>query len=148
MSAIRRRSILTLALLPILSPSAAVAQQRDDEAAIRALIADHYVAAVFETRDPASVRQAFHPLFRLYAIDDGQLLAVTLDEWLAHLELDGVHSGSDARHDVVLIDITDDAATARTELYVDGEHEYTDYFLLYRLPGEGWRVVAKVFASH
>jgi hypothetical protein len=119
-----------------------------DEAAIRALITEHYVTAVFRSRDEAAVRRGFHPAFTLYVLDDGELIVASLDMWLERLGLDGVPTVSQVRHDVVYIDVTGDAAILRAELYVDAAHEYTDYFALYRFPGERWQIVSKIFQSH
>jgi len=119
----------------------------DDASAIRRLIEDHYVSAVFALRDEAAVRRGFHADFQLFVRSDDGLLVVPLDAWLARLELDGIPSAGAIRHEVAFIDVTGDAALARTELFVDGEHEYTDYFALYRMH-DGWRIVAKTFQSH
>ncbi|HUF50579.1 MAG TPA: nuclear transport factor 2 family protein [Longimicrobiales bacterium] len=119
-----------------------------DEAAIRALVAEHYVTAVFRSRDEASVRRGFHPAFTLYVLDDGELIVAPLDMWLERLALDGVPATSQVRHDIVFIDVTGDAAILRAELHVDDVHEYTDYFSLYRFPGERWQIVSKIFQSH
>jgi hypothetical protein len=125
----------------------ATASAAGDEAAIRGLVAEHYVTAVFRTRDEGSVRRGFHPEFQLYVLDDGQLIVAPLEMWLDRLGLDGVTSGSDVRHEVVFVDVEGDAAVLRTELFVDGEHEYTDYFSLYRF-SSGWRIVTKIFQSY
>jgi len=105
------------------------------------------VSAVFARRDEAAVRRGFHADFQLFVRSDDGLLVVPLDAWLARLELDGIPSAGAIRHEVAFIDVTGDAALARTELFVDGEHEYTDYFALYRMH-DGWRIVAKTFQSH
>ncbi|HUF11515.1 MAG TPA: nuclear transport factor 2 family protein [Longimicrobiales bacterium] len=139
---------LILAALPFVQACAAGPSPEADNAAIQALIAEHYVDAVFSSRDEASVRSAFHPGFQLFALDDGTLLMVSLDAWMDHLELDGVPDTTEVRHEVVFVDVSGDAAVARTELFVGGEHVYTDYFSLYRVPGSGWQVVSKIFQSH
>lgn len=117
----------------------------NDVAAIRRLIADHYVTAVFVTRDEAAVRGGFHPRFHLFVLDADSVIVAPLDMWLGRLKLDGVGSGKTMRHDVALIDVAGDAAVVRTELFEDGRHIYTDYFSLYRFPSEGWRIVTKIF---
>lgn len=137
-----------LALSTLAAP--AVAQQQaspvdtGDVAAIRSLIADHYVNAVFVTRDERSVRQAFHPRFHLLVFDNDSVIVAPLDFWLDRLKLDGKPSARTYRHDVVFIDVAGDAAVARTELFEDGRHIYTDYFGLYRF-SSGWRIVTKTF---
>lgn len=46
----------------------------------------------------------------------------------------------------VRVDITG-TAVVKLQLFINGEHEYTDYFGLYRF-SDGWRIVTKVFQSH
>jgi hypothetical protein len=128
-------------------PRAATATTAD-EAAILQVISEHYVAAVFQNRDAASVRRGFHPDFHLFVLDDGEIIVAPLELWLERLGLDGQPSTSRIGHEVVFVDVTGDAAVLRTELFVDGEHVYTDYFSLYRFPSDGWRIVTKIFQSH
>lgn len=115
-----------------------------DLTAIRALIADHYVTGVFVTRDEAAVRNAFHPRFHLFVLDRDTIIVAPLDMWLGRLRLDGVRGTKAMRHEVAFIDVAGNAAVARTELYEDGQHIYTDYFSLYRFQS-GWRIVTKIF---
>ena len=122
--------------------------QGQDQAAIRELIAEHYVKAVFVSREEAAVRRAFHPSFHLFVLDDGEIIIAPLQMWLDRLKLDGVPSSSAVRHDVGFVDVSGDAAAVRTELYVNGQHVYTDYFSLYRFPTAGWQIVTKIFQSH
>jgi Putative lumazine-binding len=51
------------------------------------------------------------------------------------------------RHEFTSVDVTDDAAVARVEIYRDGTHAFTDYLSLYRFP-DGWRIVSKIFQAH
>ena len=120
-----------LAQTPV-PPSPAAAAPTADQAAIRALIADHYVTGVFVTRDEAAVRNAFHPRFHLFVLDSDTIIVAPLDMWLGRLSLDGVRGTKAMRHEVAFIDVAGNAAVARTELYEDGQHIYTDYFSLYR----------------
>lgn len=116
-----------------------------DEAAIRRVIADYYVNAVFVTRDAAAVRTGFHPRFSLFVLDGDSVIVAPLDLWLDRLALDGVRSNKAYHHEVAFVDVAGDAAVVRTELFEDGQHIYTDYFNLYRFPSEGWRIVTKIF---
>jgi len=130
-----------MAQAPVPPPTAAPTA---DQAAIRALIADHYVTGVFVTRDEGAVRNAFHPRFHLFVLDSDTIIVAPLDMWLGRLGLDGVRSTKAMRHEVAFIDVAGNAAVARTELYEDGQHIYTDYFSLYRFPS-GWSIVTKIF---
>ena len=50
-------------------------------------------------------------------------------------------------HNCALIDVTENAAVAKIEVYKDGKHVYTDYMSLYKFE-EGWKIVNKIFATH
>lgn len=140
-----RLALLVLALGLIVTPAAT--QTSSDPAAVRELIRDAYVNGVFVSRDEAAVRRGFHPDFVLSVLDDGELIVVTLDEWLARLELDGRPSTDTARHVFEYVDITGDVASVKMQLHVNGQHVYTDHLSLYRFP-QGWRIVNKVFQDH
>lgn len=118
-----------------------------DERAIRDVIETSYVTAVFVSHDAPAVRAGFHPDFVLWVQDDGELLAVSLDAWLEHLELDGRPSGDTVEHAFKRVDVTGDAAVVKLQLYINGEHEYTDYFALYRF-ADGWKIVTKLFQDY
>lgn len=143
-----RRWLVPLVLVLVLSPLPIRAQEAaSDDRAIRQVIENAYVRGVFVARDPAVVRGGFHPDFVLSVLDDEEILVVTLDQWLDHLELDGEPGTETVEPDFERIDITGDTAVAKLQLWIDGEHVYTDYLGLYRT-ADGWRIVAKVFQSH
>lgn len=140
-----RTWLLVLGLL--LPPALAPAQADSADQAVRRVIESAYVTGVFVTRDTATVRRGFHPGFVLSVLDDGEVIVVTLDEWLDHLELDGRRSTDAVRHEFDYVDVTGNTATAKLRLYINGQQEYTDYLSLYRFP-DGWRIVNKVFQDH
>jgi hypothetical protein len=135
---------LTVALAPLsLYAQAPGAEDR----AVRRVIETAYVTGVFVTRDTAAVRAGFHPDFVLSVLQDDRVLVVSLDRWLGHLKLDGRRSTDTVEHRFERVDVTGNTATVKLQLFVNGEHEYTDYFGLYRF-SDGWKIVTKVFASH
>ena len=142
------RVSLLLSLLLVAFPPQTHAQEPDrEERAIRRLIVDAYVTAVFVTRDDQAVRHGFHPDFMLSVHDDDQVILVPLDMWLERLELDGRPSGNTVRHEFESVDVTAGTATVKLQLWIDDEHVYTDYFGLYRF-SDGWKIVNKIFAAH
>jgi hypothetical protein len=116
------------------------------EPAIRQVVEDAYVTAVFVTRDEQAVREGFHPDFQLSVYEEDRIVLVPLEFWLERLALDGQPSGSTVRHEFERVDVTDGAATVKLQLWIDGEHVYTDYLGLYRF-NDGWKIVNKIFAS-
>jgi hypothetical protein len=98
-------------------------------------------------RDEAVIRNGFHPDFIMSVNDGDGVILVPLDMWLERLELDGQPNPGLVEWQVDFIDVTGDAASAKLQIYEDGEHLYTDYFGLYKMP-DGWKIVNKSFHSH
>jgi hypothetical protein len=102
---------------------------------------------VWVQRDPDLVRSGFAPTFVMEVYWEGELSSRTLDEWLARMKLDKVPREVPGRGEITVLEITGEAAVARIDVFVGSEHEYTDYFGLYRTAG-GWKIVSKHFHSH
>lgn len=132
-----------LSLLPLTS----MARQHDDAAAIRMILVDSYVEGLHVYNNEAAVRRGFHPGFVMHVFDEGQIIQVSLEMWLEHLQLDGTQNPSPVEHRFDRIDVTGNTAVVKLQVYEDAEHLYTDYFGLYRFE-EGWRIVNKVFQEH
>lgn len=135
---------VVLAIAGLVSPTRA---QTPDELAVRRVIEDAYVTGVFISRDTAAVRRGFHPGFTLSVLQGDSLLVVSLDAWLARLDLDGQRSSNRVEHIIDRIDLARNTAHVTMRLFIDDRHVYTDFMGLYRFP-DGWRVVNKVFQGH
>jgi hypothetical protein len=118
-----------------------------DEAAIQDVLETAYVQGLHVLRDEAVIRNGFHPDFIMSVNDGDGVILVPLDMWLERLELDGQPNPGLVEWQVDFIDVTGDAASAKLQIYEDGEHLYTDYFGLYKMP-DGWKIVNKSFHSH
>ena len=129
-----------------LSPAWAQGPDRDARA-IRAVIESAYVEGVFIDRNPAAVRAGFHPAFVLSVYDADTIIVASLDMWLDRLQLNGERSSDSVRHVFESVDVTGGTAIVKLQLWINDEHIYTDYYSLYRFT-DGWKIVAKVFASH
>lgn len=147
----RRRVALLLAVATAhtVAPAEAqeVPQSRPAPAqaeAVRQVLVDAYVLGVHVDRDPEVVRRGFHPDFVMLVYDEGELVDVSLQAWLDHMDLDGVPTSDTIRHSFRSVDVTGNAALAIMEIHENGTHIYTDYFSLYRFP-DGWRIVGKTF---
>jgi len=118
-----------------------------DEAAIQEVLQTAYVQGLHVLRDEAAVRNGFHPGF-IMSVNDGEgVILVPLDMWLERLELDGQRNPKQVEGRFEFVDVTGEAASAKLQIYEDGEHLYTDYFGLYKMP-DGWKIVSKSFQSH
>jgi len=121
-----------------------------DRAAIETIVKAAYVDGVHAKGDPSLMRQGFHPDFRMLVLRGGVMTQVTLEEWIARLEMSERERKAPRpaiRHEFTSVDVTGDAAVARVEIYRDGTHAFTDYLSLYRFP-DGWRIVSKIFQAH
>jgi hypothetical protein len=136
------------ALFVLASATQASAQGASrDEEAIQEVLETAYVQGLHILRDEEVVRQGFHPDFIMTVHDGDGVILVPLDMWLERLELDGQPNPGHVEAQVEFIDVTGEAASAKLQIYEDGEHLYTDYFGLYKMP-DGWKIVNKSFQSH
>jgi len=134
-------------ILTIAGLATPIRAQTADELAVRRVIEEAYVAGVFVARDPAAVRRGFHPRFTLSVRQGDSLLVVSLDAWLARLQLDGRRSTDRVTPMIDRVDIAGSTAHVTMRLVINDRHVYTDFMGLYRFP-EGWRIVNKVFQGH
>lgn len=138
-----------LVILPSLALGCAAAETAVDgeRAAIEEVLVSAYVEGIHRQGDEAAVRAGFHPEFVMAVYDEGAILPVDLEMWIEHLDLDGEPNTDTIDYVLQGVDVTGNAATAKMDVFENGEHIYTDYFGLYRFP-EGWRIVNKLFYSH
>ncbi len=124
-----------------------LAQQGEDEVAVRELLVETYVEGIHVHRDPEAVRRGFHPDFIMHVYQDGQVIQAPLEMWLERLHLDGTRNPTPIDHRFDLIDITGNSAVVKMQIYEDSQHIYTDYFGLYKFE-DGWRIVNKIYYGH
>ncbi|MFO7768430.1 MAG: nuclear transport factor 2 family protein [bacterium] len=151
----RKLIVLGAILLGSWGLAAASGVQQAEEEAVRETVMTAYVDGIHNYRRVEDVREGFHPDFRMLMLREGTLGELAIGDWIAALERQNRQSGpvpGDAapttRPEFVQIDITGDAASVKLELYREGKKVFTDYLLLYRFPGEGWRIVSKTFYRH
>ena len=120
---------------------------------IQALIEASYINGAFNDLDTASMREGFHPVFKIYgAQKDGGLQQLPIEEWIAGIEKRKASPDFDPKdqkwaHRFALVDVTGSAAVAKIELFNDGKHVFTDYLSLLKL-GNGWKITDKVYYRH
>ena len=153
----RTRSALRDAVLPLLAAAAltapATAQmhsehegQHDDEA-IRQVVQSAYIEGLHMNAGHDQVRAGFHPEFVMFVRSDEGVRKVTIEEWIGRLPPPGTRPNHEATAAIDVISREGNAAAVRAEVYFDGEHQFTDFFLLYKVEGS-WRIVSKTFQSH
>ena len=92
--------------------------------------------------EPAKLKQAFHPDFKLYAVtEDNELLIRSGEQYIA-----AIKPGEKIKRigRIVSIDVENNAATAKVEILMPNFRLYTDYFLLLKYAGS-WKIVQKSY---
>ena len=140
------RSALAVLVL-FLGPLPLLAQDANDEAAVRQVLVDAYVEGLHLNRDLAAVQSGFHPDFVMHVYDDGHLIQAPLAMWLERLQLDGTKNPKPIDYQFDLVDVTGNSAVAKLQIFEDSKHIYTDYFGLYKFD-DGWKIVNKIFFGH
>jgi Putative lumazine-binding len=145
-----RSKVLGTVLVSCLVVTAAVVRA-DEAAAVKAVVQSAYVEGVHASFDPSRMREGFHPDFRMLVLRDGKMTAVPLEEWISRIEAREKEIPNapkpKVRAEFPMVNVTDNAAVVRVELYRDGKHAFTDYLLLYKFP-DGWKIVSKTFQAH
>ena len=120
---------------------------------IQALIEASYINGAFNDLDTKTMREGFHPVFRIHGVqEDGGLRQLPIEEWIAAIEKrkgspDFDPADQKWEHRITLIDVTGTAAFAKIELFKDSRQVYTDYLSLLKL-ADGWRITDKVYHRH
>ena len=118
-------------------------QQEDstaDASQIRRTLLDYIEGTA--TGDPARLKKAFHPDFKLYAVTENRELLVRSGKQY----IDAIKPGEKTNRlgRIVSIDVEHDVATARAEILMPGYRLYTDYFMLVKYQGS-WKIVQKSY---
>lgn len=118
-----------------------LAQQTDEEAAVRAAV-EHYLIA-HATGDGAHHEMVFHPEAKLFWVRDGALNTRTSAEYIAGSPGKPADDEEQRRREIRMVDVTGDAAVAKVVLDYPNAL-FTDYMSLLKIDGE-WRIVNKTF---
>lgn len=143
-----KKLALALTLLAVCSLASAPAAAQNDADAIRAVIQSAYIDGIHMNGSREAIRAGFHPAFVMTMLRaDGQVAKVDIEQWIGGLPDPAERPDNEITGEVTQVDTVGDTATARVEVYRDGEHIYTDFMGLYRF-AEGWRIVNKIFQGH
>lgn len=120
-----------------------------DQDAIKQVIEKAYIQGIHGNQDEATVKSGFHPEFAMLVRKDNTIEKVTVDEWLARVEVMKTENpemwASPTRHVFELVDVAGCAAVAKLDVFKGTTHFSIDYMLLYKFE-EGWRIVSKIFS--
>jgi hypothetical protein len=130
-------------------PAAAAAAA--DRAAVIEVVTAAYVDGIHNFRDPAAIRQGFHPGFEMLILKDGQLDRLPIEKWIESIAARNAKEPRPTERTTTaefpLVEVTGTAAVCKVELTREGKHVFTDYLLLYRF-ADGWKIVSKIFHRH
>ncbi len=91
------------------------------------------------------IEKAFHPETRLYCVDNQKLEKTEMKDWIANIENRKLKGDlRSAQLEILQIDITDQAATAKIELHFE-KFRFTDYLSLLEINNE-WIIVGKIYS--
>ncbi|MGH7578973.1 MAG: nuclear transport factor 2 family protein [Gemmatimonadales bacterium] len=127
----------------LLAGAADLSARWADEAAIRQTVQYYFDGG--KNRDSVALRKAFHPDARMLYAQDGKLVVVPIDEYIARVAGSRPKPGevdSTIRR-VTSVDVTGDAAIARIELQRP-DAMLTDYMSLLKVDSR-WQIVNKIF---
>lgn len=141
---------MTIAVLAVTAAAGAGPEAQAEKKAVIQVITDAYINGVHVKPDAAAMRRGFHPDFRMLALSDGGMSAVTLDEWAARLGKSAADPNAARpaiRAEFPTVEVTGTVASARVEVFRDDRHTFTDQLLLYKF-ADGWKIVSKAFYTH
>jgi hypothetical protein len=135
-----RSLIPVLAVLALAVPAAAQ-ESAAEETAVRAAL-EHYLLG-HATGDGAHHQMVFHPQSKLFWMRDDSLNTRTSADYIAGSPGQPAEDEAERRREIVMVDVTGDAAVAKIVLDYPGR-VFTDYMSLLKIDGE-WKIVNKTF---
>lgn len=148
------RVVMLTVLLAVETPSFGLAAE-DERGKVRQeveqVVVDAYIRGIHGTQDEDQIKAGFHVAFRMLVPDGEAIRPVSVDEWLGFIEeskqMDPGTWKAKTTYRFDAVDITDNAASVKIQVYKDNKHFSTDYMLLYRFAG-GWKIVSKIFKMY
>jgi len=147
-----KRMTVVLGLCSLVAAAVVSSENDVAKSEIGSVIERAYVNGAFNDLDTASMKDGFHPTFRIHGVQDGGLTQYPIADWIQSIEdrkqADDFDAASQKwEHKIVFIDATGPAAVAKIELFKDSQHVFTDYLSLMKLSG-GWKITDKVYHRH
>jgi len=145
--------MLTMLLVAEALPVAQAAQEGSGKAQqeVEQVVVDAYIRGIHGTQDEKQVKAGFHESFRMLVPDGKGIRAVSVDECLQSIEESKVKNPKMWRARITYqfdaVDVADNAASVKIQVFKDKKHFSTDYMLLYRF-ADGWKIVSKIFKMY
>ncbi len=146
-----KKTYLLFALILGFYGQALLAQDSKNEEAIKKVIQESYIEAIYNQGDTTAMRKGFHEQFDLLGLQEDQgLRVVTLKDWIELVttkKKEGKYpplKSNKVSVNFLRIDIVETVASAKIEFLVGGEVRYIDFLALYKFD-EGWKIMNKVY---
>lgn len=118
-----------------------------EESAVKNVIVEAYIKGVFINRDTDAMKNGFHPEFSKADYHDDHMHQYSIDQWLEGIERlktsNAQQPTGTITHKFLFVDVTGNAAAAKTEIYRDGKLIITDYISLFKL-SDNWKIIYKI----
>ncbi len=124
-----------------------------EEEAVKALVYKAYINGAFNALDATAMEAGFHQDFAIFSPKGQELSRYEIEDWVAGVKkrrannYDPQDPKNVWEHKFPMVEVSDNAAVVKVELYNRGKHVYTDYLSLLNFEGE-WKIVAKVYNKH
>lgn len=120
--------------------------------AVKKVIINAYINGIHGNLEMQAITAGFHKDFAMLVPENDSLKKVSVTEWIefitnkAKIENPDLWN-SETEYIFDFVDITNNAASVKIQVYKGDKHFSTDYMLLYRFP-TGWKIVSKIFELH
>ncbi len=119
-----------------------------DKKNIIADIEKYYIMPVFKDYNVELMKKGFHEDFFFASVKDDKINKVTLSEFMERISKRAENPPKEKwTHKIQVLDITQNASTAKIMLYRDEKHIFTDYLTLLKVNTQ-WKIIGKVFYRH
>jgi Putative lumazine-binding len=122
---------------------------------VKAVVEEGYIQGIHVKSDMDLVRKNFHEDFMMFALKEGKVKKISIQEWIERIEKKKAEKAASAEkpkevkttHKFKTVDVVGNTAVVKVELFKDNLLTFTDYLSLYKT-AEGWKIVGKVFNYH
>lgn len=121
--------------------------------AIKEVVLKGYIHGAFNELNPEAMKEAFHKDFAILSTKGTEVTKYPIDKWAAGVEKrkndpEFDPSSNVWEHNFAQIDVTENAAVVKVELFKDDKHVFTDYLSLYKFDSGDWKIVSKIYHRH
>ncbi len=146
MRKIKIMSILFIIVAFSLS-SASIEDIDEEKDAIQEVVIEGYIGPIFKSGDIEAIKKGFHPKFNMLILRENNLVKYPLEEWIKSIKKREYPTKDVVVWDIIIIDITGNAAVVKVKINISNQRKYSDYLSLYKFK-DGWKIVIKIYFQH